>query len=54
MKDLAARFGDVTEKEQFDDRYASTTVNLAIAIEFLSRFCNLESLEILESEHYLV
>ena len=36
------------------DCYASTTVNLAKALGFFSSLCNQESLEMLESEHYLV
>ena len=34
--------------------YASTTVNLATALGFLSRMCSLQSLEMLESENHLV
>ena len=34
--------------------YASTTVNVATALEFFSRKCSLQSLEMLESEHPFV
>ena len=34
--------------------YASTTVNIAMALGFFSRMCSLQSLEMLESEHHLV
>ena len=34
--------------------YASTTVNMATALGFLSRMCSLQSLEMLQSEHHLV
>ena len=51
-KDLATWFGDFTEKEKSEvqivaDCYASTTVNLATALEFFSIMCTLESLEML-------
>ena len=36
------------------EKYASTTVNVATALEFFSRMCSLQSLEMLESEHHLV
>ena len=58
-RDLATWFGDVAEKEKSEkqilaDCYASTIFNLATALKFFSRMCSLESLEMLESEHYLV
>ena len=34
--------------------YASTTVNVATALGFLSRMCSLKSLEMLEFEHHLL
>ena len=34
--------------------YASTTVNVAMALGFFSRMCSLQSLEMLESEHHSV
>ena len=56
---LATWFGDVTEKEKkrvqkLTDCYARTTVNTATTLEFFSRMCSLESLEMVESEHHLV
>ena len=34
--------------------YASTTVNVATALQFFSRMCSLQSLDMLESEHHLL
>ena len=34
--------------------YTNTTVNIATALGFFSRMCNLQSLEMLESKHHLV
>ena len=58
-KDLATWFGDIIEKEKREvqimaECYASTTVNLATAMGFLSRMCSLDSLEMLETEHHLM
>ena len=58
-EELATWFGDMTEKEKSEvqivaECYASTTVNIATALGFLSRMCSLQSLEMLESEHQLV
>ena len=36
------------------DCYAITMGNLATALDFFSRMCRRESLEILDSEHHLV
>ena len=58
-KELATWFCDITEKEKSEvqivaECYASTTVSIATALGFFSRMCSLQSLEMLESEHYLV
>ena len=58
-KDLATWFGEITKKEKSEvqivaECYANTTVNLETALRFFSRICNLESLEMLESDHHLV
>ena len=58
-EDLVTWFEDITEREKSEiqivaECYASTTVNLATALGFFSRMCNLQSLERLESEHHLV
>ena len=58
-EDLATWFGDITEKEKSEvqivaECYTNTTVNIATALGFFSRMCSLQSLELLESEHYLV
>ena len=58
-EDLVTWFEDITEREKSEiqivaECYASTTVNLATALGFFSRMCSLQSLERLESEHYLV
>ena len=34
--------------------YASTTVNVATALQFFSRMCSLQSLDMLESEYHLL
>ena len=57
--DLATWFRDITEKEKSEvqivaECYTSTTVNIATALEFFSRTCSLQSLEMLETEHQLV
>ena len=58
-EDLATCFGDITEREKSEvqimaECYASTTVNIPTALGFFSRLCSLQSLKMLESEHYLV
>ena len=58
-EDLATWFGDITEKEKSEvqivaEAYMITTVNIAKALGFFSRMCTLQSLEMLESGHYLV
>ena len=58
-EDLAAWFGDITEKEKFEvqivvECYASTRVNVATALGFFSRMCSLQSPEMLGFEHHLV
>ena len=52
-EDLVTWFEDITERENSEiqivaECYASTTVNLATALEFFSRMCSLQSLERLE------
>ena len=44
----------LTRGELMVESYASTTVNIATELEFFSRMCSLQSLEMLESEHHLV
>ena len=56
-EELATWFGDITERGKSEvqivaECYASTTVNIATALGFFSRMCNLQSLEMLESEHH--
>ena len=58
-EDLVTWFENITEREKSEvqivaECYASTTVNIATALEFFSRMCGLQSLERLESEHHLV
>ena len=58
-EDLVTWFEDITEREKSEvqivtECYASTTVNIATALEIFSRMCSLQSLERLESEHHLV
>ena len=58
-EDLVTWFGDITEREKsevqiMDECYTNTTVNIETALGFFSRMCSLQSLEMLESEHYLV
>ena len=58
-ENLVAWFGDVTEREKSEVKivaecYKNTTVNIAAALGFFSRMCSLQSLEMLESEHYFV
>ena len=58
-EDLVTWFEDITEREKslvqiVAECYASTTVNIATALGFFSKMCNLQSLERLESEHHLV
>ena len=54
----ASWFGDITKKEKREvqivaECYTNTTVNITTALGFFSRMCSLQSLEMLESEHYL-
>ena len=58
-EDPATWFGDITEKEKIEvqtvaECHTDTTVNIATALGFFSMMCSLQSLELLESEHYLV
>ena len=58
-EDLVTWFEDITEREKSEvqivaECYARTTLNIATALGFFSRMCSLQSLERLESEHYLV
>ena len=58
-EDLVTWFGDITEREKSEvqimaECYKNTTVNIATALGLFSRMCNLQSLEMLESEHHLV
>ena len=58
-EDLFAWFGDITEREKSEvqivaECYTNTTMNIATALGFFSRMCSLQSLEMLEFEHYLV
>ena len=58
-EDLVTWFGDITEREKSEvqimsECYTNTTVNIATVLGFFSRMCSLQSLEMLESEHYLV
>ena len=54
-----AWLGDVTEREKSEvqivaECYTNTTVNITTALGFFSRMCSLQSLEMLESEHYFL
>ena len=58
-EDLVTWFEDITEREKSEvqiiaECYARTTVNIATALGFFSRMCDLQALERLESEHHLV
>ena len=55
-EDLVAWFGDVTEREKSEVQLVAEcyTNTIASALEFFSRMCSLQSLEMLESEHHLV
>ena len=52
-EDLVTWFGDITEREKSEVQIMAECY-IATALGFFSRMCSLQSLEMLESEHYLV